>query len=220
MKLHLPDPNILVTTGSVDYAHWNYQFPIKYIQQFRFKALLKFMGDKRYDRLLEVGTGSGIFLPELSRHCHSIYAIDVHDKMTAVESLCHKLSIDAKLKRCGIESTPFPDNFFDIIIAVSVLEFVNDLDMALDEIKRILKPEGFFLTICPQQSPLLDAILNLYTRRTPDAEFGATRKNVYLKLEKSFSIVEKKIFPPIVSKLIPVYNYYKLSKSNHHKKEG
>ena len=220
MKLYLPDPNMLETTGSVDYYHWNFKFPIKYIQRFRFKALLRLMGDTVYDKLLEVGTGSGIFLPELSSHCRNLYAIDIHDKMSAVKELCRQLSINATLKRCSIENTPFPDDLFDLIIAVSVLEFVQDLDMALAEIKRILKPNGSFLTICPRQSPVLDFILNLYTRRTPEEEFGGTRKNVYLKLEKGFSVVEKKIFPPILGKFISVYYYYKFSKPDQKQKGG
>ena len=78
MALYLPDPKYLKRTGDVDYFHWNYAFPIKYIQKLRFKGIIRLMGNRSYDRILEVGTGSGIFLPELARHCNKLYAIDIH----------------------------------------------------------------------------------------------------------------------------------------------
>lgn len=124
------------------------------------------------------------------------------------------MSIEAELKQASIEDTNYPDDFFDLIIAVSVLEFINNLENALTEIKRILKPEGMFLTICPQQSKMLDLILNLYTKRTPDEEFGETRSIVYKELEKQFCIINKKIFPPILGKIFPIYYYYKLKNKN------
>ena len=210
-KIYLPDPAFLKRTGDVDYYHWNYQFPIKYIQRYRFKAILKLLGNNRFEKLLELGTGSGIFLPELARHCCKLYACDIHTKMEAVQNLCQLTSIDVQLRRCPIEETGYADNFFDVIVAVSVLEFVDDLEKSINEIRRILKPNGFFLTICPQQSLLLDWVVGLYTRRTPDEEFGASRTRVCPMLETHFNIVEKGIFPPIIGRIFPVYCYYKLN---------
>ena len=211
MALYLPNPECLQRTGAVDYYHWNYQFPIKYIQRFRFKAIIRLLGNDIYDKLLEVGTGSGIFLPELARHCHELYACDIHDKMAAVQKLCQLTSIKAKLKRCALEATGYPDDFFDVIVAVSVLEFVDDLEKSIKEVQRILKPNGIFLTICPQQSPVLDFILNTYTRKSPDEEFGESRRKVCPMLEAYFDVVEKNCFPPMLGRLFPVYYYYKLT---------
>ena len=211
MKIYLPDPAFLKRTADVDYYHWNYQFPIKYIQRYRFKAILKLLGNNRFEKLLELGTGSGIFLPELARHCCKLYACDIHTKMEAVQNLCQLTSIDVELRQCPIEETGYADNFFDVIVAVSVLEFVDDLEKSINEIRRILKPDGFFLTICPQQSPLLDWVVGLYTRRSPEEEFGTSRTRVCPMLETHFNIVQKRIFPPIIGRIFPVYYYYKLS---------
>ena len=78
MKLLLPDINLLKKTGAVDYYYWNYKFPIKYIQLYRFKRIVKLLGEKKYNTLLEAGTGSGVFIPELAKHCNTIYACDIH----------------------------------------------------------------------------------------------------------------------------------------------
>jgi ubiquinone/menaquinone biosynthesis C-methylase UbiE len=211
MDLHLPNRDFLQRTGDVDYAHWNYQFPIKYIQRYRFNSILKLMGKNIYDKLLEVGTGGGIFLPELARHCHELYACDIHNKMSYVKNICQLTSIKAELSRCPVEETVYPDNFFDVIVAVSVLEFVEDLEKSINELKRILKPNGMFLTICPQQSVLLDFVLNFYSRTNPDEEFGTSRTKVFKALEANFNVIEKRLFPSVIGRMVPVYYSYKLT---------
>jgi len=212
MAIYLPNRKFLRKTGEVDYFHWNYQFPVKYIQRFRFGAIVKLMGDRIYRDLLEVGTGSGVFLPELAKHCQNLYAMDVHDHMDSVEKLCQTTSVKAELNQFPVEHTDYADDMFDCVVAVSVLEFVDDLEEALREIKRIMKPDGIFLTICPQESALLDSVLSLYTRRKPEEEFKISRTRVSPTLEAQFLVIEKHIFPPIIGKILPVYVYYKLGK--------
>jgi ubiquinone/menaquinone biosynthesis C-methylase UbiE len=44
---------------------------------------------------------------------------------------------------------PFPDDSFDLVVANQVFEHVTDLDLALDEIRRVLKPNGALLNLFP-----------------------------------------------------------------------
>jgi SAM-dependent methyltransferase len=44
---------------------------------------------------------------------------------------------------------PFPDGFFDMVTNNQVMEHVNDLDGALREIHRVLRPGGSVLSIFP-----------------------------------------------------------------------
>ena len=44
---------------------------------------------------------------------------------------------------------PFPSNHFDIVGSNQVFEHVDDLDLALSEIRRVLKPGGVFVNIFP-----------------------------------------------------------------------
>ncbi|KKQ23850.1 MAG: hypothetical protein US40_C0010G0030 [Candidatus Roizmanbacteria bacterium GW2011_GWC2_37_13] len=41
---------------------------------------------------------------------------------------------------------PFPDKYFSTVISNCVLEHIPNLKQSLSEIKRVLKPKGFFLT--------------------------------------------------------------------------
>lgn len=213
MKIFLPDKSLLKKTGKVDYYDWNYSFPIKYVQLYRFKILTKLLGDTIYPKLLEAGTGSGIFLPELARHCEKLYACDIHSYFENIDQILKQFQIsNYELKSQSIEKTDYPDNCFDVIVAVSVLEFVDNLESAITEIKRILKNDGFFITICPMQSKLLDSILSLYTNKKPKEEFGESRIYVTKALEENFSIIKKGYMLPIFGKLFPVYTHYKLKK--------
>lgn len=213
MNIIIPKRSMLHKTNELDYYHWNYIFPIKYIQLYRFKTIVKLLGDKKYPFLLEFGTGSGILLPELARHCEMLYACDIHPHMDKIDSLLNYYDIkNYEVKSQSIEKSDYPDNFFDVIIGVSVLEFVNDLDAAIREIKRILKNDGFFVTICPMQSKILDSVVSLYSRKSAEEEFGDSRLYVSKELESNFNIEKKGFMIPFVGKYFPVYTWYKLRK--------
>jgi ubiquinone/menaquinone biosynthesis C-methylase UbiE len=213
MKIFLPEESLLNRTNDVDYYYWNYKFPIKYIQRYRFRTITKLLGDKIYSRLLEVGTGSGIFLPELSHHCEKLYALDIHPYFDNIDHLLKHYNFNNyELKLQSIQHTDHPDNYFDAIVAVSVLEFVDDIEAALTEIKRILKKDGVFITICPMNSKFLDSILSLYSNKKPKEEFGDSRIYVGKALEKKFKVIKKGYMLPIIGKLFPVYTHYVLKK--------
>ena len=61
--------------------------------------------------------------------------------------------------RCvDLEAIPFPDSYFDVVIANHVLEHVNDLDRAVAEIARVLKDGGWALLQVPWCSMLSTTI--------------------------------------------------------------
>jgi ubiquinone/menaquinone biosynthesis C-methylase UbiE len=212
MKLYLPEESLLRKTSDVDYFNWNYTFPLKYLQRQRFTTILQLMGQVRYHRILEIGTGSGIFLPELSRHCDELYAFDVHDNMAVVQRLNRKMELGAMIYRGRAEAMPFRSDFFDLIVGVSVLEFVDDLAKAVFELKRVLKPDGIFVTMRPTQSKILYTILNMVAGRELSNSFKHSHISVSRKLESNFHVRRKRFFPPLFGLLYPVYRFYKLSK--------
>lgn len=52
-----------------------------------------------------------------------------------------------------VRKTPFPDNKFDMVIMLEVLEYLEDPDKALSEMKRILKKGGCFIISVPLMVP-------------------------------------------------------------------
>ena len=53
----------LITTGPVDHADWNYKPVLGWIERRRFKLALSMLPAPKSGRLLELGYGSGVFLP-------------------------------------------------------------------------------------------------------------------------------------------------------------
>src|SRR5207248_461048 len=53
------------------------------------------------------------------------------------------------------EKIEVPDHFFDRVIAIHVLEHLTDLPRALDEVGRVLAPNGRFSVVIPSEGGLL-----------------------------------------------------------------
>ncbi len=71
------------------------------------------------------------------------------------------ISTDIDIKRnpdivCDVCSMPFPDNSFDLVFLIEVLEHVHNPPKALSEIYRVLKPGGTLIFSVPFIFPLHD----------------------------------------------------------------
>jgi ubiquinone/menaquinone biosynthesis C-methylase UbiE len=55
------------------------------------------------------------------------------------------------------ERLPFPDSRYDLVVSHHVLEHVNDQGLHLDEIHRVLKPDGVAYLATPNRtSPIME----------------------------------------------------------------
>ena len=178
----------LLKTGPHDEADWNYRPVLGRIQRLRFELALSLMRSQSYSRILEVGYGSGVFMPELAMYCGELFGVDIHEHSPDVAERLASAGVKAELHSAGAEKIPFEDRFFDCVVAVSSLEFVSDIDRVCDEINRVLKPEGRLIVVTPGSSPMLDLGLKLFTGRDARSDFGARRELVLPALERRFTI--------------------------------
>ncbi len=91
-------------------------------------------------RVLEIGCGSGYFTKELAKTNAEINAIDISQDLLdiakeEVQSSHVKISID------NAYNMSFGDCIFDTVVGSSVLHHL-EIDLALKEIYRVLKPNG------------------------------------------------------------------------------
>jgi phosphatidylethanolamine/phosphatidyl-N-methylethanolamine N-methyltransferase len=94
-------------------------------------------------RVLEAGVGTGIALAYYSDRCR-VTGIDLSEEMLQKARLRAdgKLPWVEKLAIGDVENLDFPDNSFDSVVAVCVVNTVPHPAMALEEFARVLKPGG------------------------------------------------------------------------------
>lgn len=96
-------------------------------------------------RLADCGSGTGAFAAEMSRLC-DVTAVDDHDE--SLELLRRRVGIQQVLQG-SCTRLPLPDNSFDFVTALDVLEHVEDDHQAFRELLRITKPGGVILVTVP-----------------------------------------------------------------------
>ncbi len=92
---------------------------------------------------LEVGCGTGHWTRFFRIMGFPLVAIDVSEKM--LEVAIKKNILGTVFLNADVEQMPFRDNYFSNVFTITTLEFVKNLDKAISEINRILKPGGYFL---------------------------------------------------------------------------
>src|ERR1700739_2006730 len=95
-------------------------------------------------RVLEVGVGTGISLPQYAPHVR-IFGTDISEGMLRK---AHQRVKELGLKNVeglavmDAEKLEFPDNSFDVVMAQYVVTAVPNPEAALDEFARVLRPGG------------------------------------------------------------------------------
>src|SRR2546423_1058733 len=95
-------------------------------------------------RILEVGVGTGISLPDYAR-TNRLVGIDISAPMLrkAAERVAeHGLHNVEALAVMDAKHLAFPDAAFDVIVAQYVITAVPDPEATLDEFARVLQPGG------------------------------------------------------------------------------
>jgi ubiquinone/menaquinone biosynthesis C-methylase UbiE len=97
------------------------------------------------ERVLEVGFGSGLTFLNLSEAYHEIYGLDLTADVDAVTAAFRAKGVESNLfNGDAAESMPFPNDHFDTVLLISLLEHLkaDQLARAMSEIHRVLKPGG------------------------------------------------------------------------------
>jgi SAM-dependent methyltransferase len=193
--LRLLPRDALVKTSRIDHADWNFRPLLGIIQRFRFKLALELLGKRPVRRLLEIGYGSGIFMPQLSLHCAELHGIDIHGKHLEIAEKLAAIGVTPRLQSASATSLPFPDAHFDRVVTVSSIEFIDDLWGACSEIRRVLDPRGRFVVVTPSHSAVADLGLKVLTGETAKDDFGDRRRGLVETLQEFFEVDERRTAP-------------------------
>ncbi len=100
-------------------------------------------GDIAGKEILEIGFGSGLQAVVFARAGAHVHGLEVNPVLLdiALENI-NAYGLSADLEMYDGVHIPYPDNSFDYIYSLSVFEHVSDLPGLLQEVARVLKPDG------------------------------------------------------------------------------
>ncbi len=111
--------------------------------EYRKEVLSQVTGD-----VLEIGFGTGLNLSHYPDHVHKLTTIDANPGMNSLaQKRIQASSIQVDNKIMNGEELPMADNTFDSVVSTWTLCSIANVDQALKEIHRVLKPGGKFFFI-------------------------------------------------------------------------
>jgi SAM-dependent methyltransferase len=103
-------------------------------------------------RVLEVGCGWGELAEWIERDTGAeVVAVDLSPHMV---ELARERGVDARV--ADVQKLPFADGEFDLAVAAWMLYHVPDIDLALAEIARVLRPGGRLVAITNSRTHLIE----------------------------------------------------------------
>lgn len=130
------------------------------------------------DLILDAGCGMGDMLVRIRKmQDYNAIGIDISADYVAI---AQERGLHADV--CAIEKTPFPKGIFGMVICTDVLEHVLDLNKAVRELLRVLRPGGHLIVRTPNEENLCF--------NTDPYEFAHLRRFD----ETSFQLLFRKVF--------------------------
>jgi SAM-dependent methyltransferase len=124
------------------YEAWFLEYPLAYVSELHaVRALLPAGGNG-----FEIGVGTGRFAAPLGM-------TKGVEPSRSMADLARKKGIDVM---AGVaERLPYPDESFDFALMVTTVCFLDDMELAFQEVRRVLRPSGsFVIGFVDRDSPL------------------------------------------------------------------
>lgn len=187
---YLPPQGSLEVMGPDDPLPQYYSRLVGFIYRNRLRQALSLLSPP-YGSILEIGYGSGILLPSLARIGNRVTGLDIDSDPKRSEENLKKIGVNVRLTKGDIRNTEYPDESFDLIIAISVLEHIKDIEAVVKEVCRLLKPGGEFLVGMPRVDSFMERLFpligepNIKSRHVSNYRQLLKAKCIHLELVKS-----------------------------------
>lgn len=135
--------------------HWQLKLALRSLKKReKLKKILSFVKFKSHRKCLEIGCEKGVLSYFLKHHGINWY----HSDVDAENVRTTKALLKDKVFQVDPLKMDFYDHTFDCVLASDILEHVEEDEVFLKEIKRILKPDGSLYITVPKanRGPVLD----------------------------------------------------------------
>lgn len=97
-------------------------------------------------KVLEVGCGIGVLSSYLAKeYGWNVTGIDLDPEQIERAKKDNKENENLRFLEADVTKLPFENNEFDMVLSFDVLHHIPNWDKALNEIRRVLSPKGFYI---------------------------------------------------------------------------
>jgi len=112
-------------------------------------------------RALEVGPGSGVYIPVLKSLCDSVTVTDCERAYLSAIERRYSSDPSVRIAIDDITRTKLPDETFDLILCTEVIEHISDSAAAIKNLYRLMKKSGVLVLSTPQRYSTLEITARL-----------------------------------------------------------
>jgi ubiquinone/menaquinone biosynthesis C-methylase UbiE len=118
--------------------------------------------DGQGGRLLEVGCGIGVDSIQLARCGFDVTAVDLTESALAVaREFAERRRVTIDFRLGNAEGLDFPDASFDVVYSFGVLHHTPDIEAAVEEVRRVLRPGGTAYVMLYHRDSLVNLVHRL-----------------------------------------------------------
>ena len=127
--------------------------------------------DFKGQKVLEIGCGAGIDSAEFARNGALVTSIDFTERsVQSTKELLIEANLPGNVMQADATKLQFEDNTFDCVYSFGVLHHIPDIEKALVEIKRVLKPGGQIMAMLYNKNSLLYGYSIVYLKGVEDKQ--------------------------------------------------
>jgi len=107
---------------------------------------VEFADELQQLKVLDIGCGIGLLTLPLAETGCTVSAVDPSlDTLAVARDAAQQKTLNIDFRKAPGEKLPYSDGCFDVVTCCDVLEHVNDLELALSETARVLRPGGVYI---------------------------------------------------------------------------
>ena len=179
------------------FSNW-YDFFMSPLEKGKFKSIREDLLQKASGSVLEIGSGTGVNFP-LYQSVTKVTAIEPSQQMIERSRKKREMSVvPIHIIKESAEHLPFSDHTFDTVVTTLALCTIPNPEAAIQEMKRVCKPEGKILLFehVQMDNPFLAKLQDWLTPVWKKACDGCclNRNTVQLIQANGLKILNKKTF--------------------------
>lgn len=193
LRFELPPEGVLKPNDEKDPLPYYYHRWIGWLYRHRLQMGLNLLPGTG-KRVLEVGVGSGVLVPTLTRRYPEYTGTD----LVLAPGLAQLVAPDCKadFRRADLLADDLPAEHYDAIVCFSVLEHIADAGAAARGLARALAPGGTLVCGYPMVSPLMTRVFSFIGYKNIDEDHVSPPKRIRSALAEVLTPVGRAAFPP------------------------